>query len=71
MRHGIPQFASMQPYIPAEADLENVAHYIRNTLKKVVDMRTLTTIRRQWKGKLIIKGILTAEDAKRASRRRG
>ncbi len=34
VRHGIPQFASMQPYIPADADLGNVAHYIRNTLKK-------------------------------------
>ncbi|MBN3562724.1 alpha-hydroxy acid oxidase [Aliamphritea spongicola] len=66
VRHGIPQFASMQPYIPADADLGNVAHYIRNTLKKVVDMSTLASIRKQWQGKLIVKGILTAEDAKRA-----
>ena len=66
LRHGIPQFASMQPYIPADANLENVAHYIRNTLKKVVDINTLTAIRKQWKGKLTVKGILTAEDAKRA-----
>ncbi|WP_315980741.1 alpha-hydroxy-acid oxidizing protein [Aliamphritea spongicola] len=29
-------------------------------------MSTLASIRKQWQGKLIVKGILTAEDAKRA-----
>ncbi len=66
LRHGLPQFASMKPYIPARSDMADVAHYIRNTLKKVVDIKTLKTIRQQWQGKLIIKGILTVEDAKRA-----
>ncbi len=66
LRNGVPQFATMEPYLPSDANLADVAHYIRNTLKKVVDLPTLKAIRKMWQGKLIVKGILTADDAKRA-----
>ncbi len=64
--NGMPQFATMKPYIPPNADLKDVAHYIRNTLKKVVDLSTLEGIRQQWQGNLIVKGVLTKEDAQLA-----
>lgn len=65
-KQGMPQFASMQPYIKNLSNLQDIAHYIRSTLKDVVDLPMLQQIRQNWSGKLIVKGILSVADAKQA-----
>lgn len=66
LRAGLPQFASLQPYIQNLSNIEDIANYVRTTLKDVVDEPMLKQIREQWSGKLIVKGIITVEDARRA-----
>ena len=62
--NGMPQFASMQPYMSKLSNLNDVANYIRSTLKKPVDIAMLEQLRQQWPGKLIVKGVLNVADAK-------
>ncbi len=63
---GMPEFASMAPYMKDLSNLSDVANYIRTSLKDVVDETMLRGIRDTWKGNLIVKGILHVEDAERA-----
>ena len=62
--NGMPQFASMQPYMSKLSNLEDVANYIRSTLKEPVNLSMLEQLRQQWPGKLIVKGVLNVADAK-------
>ena len=54
--NGMPQFANMQPYMNKLSNLEDVANYIRSTLKEPVDLAMLKELRQQWTGNLIVKG---------------
>ena len=45
------------------SNMEDVANYIRTTLKDVVDQTMLKTIRDTWQGNLIVKGINNVGDA--------
>ncbi|MGY8869151.1 MAG: alpha-hydroxy acid oxidase [Pseudomonadales bacterium] len=63
---GMPQFASMMPYMKNMSNLRDIANYIRTTLKDVVDYPMLQQIRHAWSGKLIVKGILSVSDAELA-----
>ena len=65
-RQGMPQFASMMPYMKDISNLREVANYIRTTLKDVVDFPMLQQLRQEWSGKLIVKGILSVADAQKA-----
>ncbi len=65
-RQGMPEFASMMPYMKDVSNLQEVANYIRTTLKDVVDYPMLQQLRANWSGKLIVKGILSVEDAELA-----
>ena len=62
--NGMPQFASMTPYMKKLSNLNDVANYIRSTLKEPVDITMLEQLRQQWSGNLIVKGVLNVEDAK-------
>jgi L-lactate dehydrogenase (cytochrome) len=62
-RTGMPQFASMAPYMKNLSNLSDVANYVRTALKDVVDGAMLRQIRDSWPGKLIVKGISHIEDA--------
>ncbi len=64
---GLPQFASMEPYIKGMTNMEDVANFVRITLKDVVDVETLKVIRDEWDGNLIVKGISQVDDAELAA----
>ena len=66
LRAGLPQFASVTPYMKNIGNMNDVANFVRNTLKDVVDENLLKAIRDKWKGKLIVKGINHVDDALRA-----
>jgi L-lactate dehydrogenase (cytochrome) len=65
-KQGMPQFASMMPYMKNMDNLHDIANYIRTTLKDVVDFNMLVQLRKEWSGKLVVKGILSVEDAEQA-----
>jgi L-lactate dehydrogenase (cytochrome) len=62
----MPEFANMQPYMNKLSNLQDVANYIRSSLKEPVSIAILEQLREQWPGKLIVKGVLSVEDAKLA-----
>jgi isopentenyl diphosphate isomerase/L-lactate dehydrogenase-like FMN-dependent dehydrogenase len=64
--NGMPEFANMQPYMNKLSNLQDVANYIRSSLKEPVSIAILEQLRQQWPGKLIVKGVLSVEDAKLA-----
>ncbi len=63
---GMPNFANLDPYLGDIKGMKNRAYYIRSVLKDVVDGNLLKRLRDEWPHKLIVKGILTAEDARTA-----
>ena len=64
---GLPQFASIMPYIKDTSNIEDIANFVRITLKDVVDGVMLQEIRDAWGGNLIVKGISQVDDAKQAA----
>lgn len=66
LRAGLPQFASLQPYLKDISNIEDVANFVRMTLRDVVDESMLKELRKEWDGNLIVKGINSVEDAKTA-----
>ncbi|MGB0845599.1 MAG: alpha-hydroxy acid oxidase [Thiolinea sp.] len=63
---GLPQFASLQPYMKDLKNMEDHANFVRHHLREPVDDALIARLRERWKGQLIIKGINHADDAKRA-----
>jgi len=61
--HGLPQFATLRPYIKDAKNIEDIATFIRVTLRDVVDENSLKSLRQKWQGNLIVKGISHVDDA--------
>lgn len=61
VRHGAPRFRLIEKYVD-DASLSRLAEYIAERLG-VVDTEHLKRIRDRWKGPLVVKGILSPDDA--------
>jgi len=61
--HGKPAFKTLQPYIPARANLEMTANFLADMIEGPVTRDILARVRERWKGKLVVKGVLSIEDA--------
>jgi (S)-mandelate dehydrogenase len=59
---GRPRFANMERYAPIEG-VQPLARYMSSQVTGRFDWTELKKLRDRWKGKLIPKGLLTAEDA--------
>lgn len=67
--HGRPhQLGNVAPVLDHNTGLEDFFAWMRNNFDPSVTWRDLDFIRQVWKGPLIIKGILDAEDAREAAR---
>jgi len=65
---GIPMMSNWAPYGPAGASASQVADlYGSLTPAPMIRWQTLERIRAAWKGRLVIKGLLHPEDARRAA----
>ncbi len=63
---GIPQFATLKPYIPPGLSMKHLGLFMNKTFSGRLTASRIRTIREQWKGNLVIKGIVNAEDAELA-----
>ncbi|MBU9845544.1 alpha-hydroxy acid oxidase [Rahnella ecdela] len=64
---GMPGFGNLKPYVPADKQRgAGGASYFSEQMDTRLDWETLSWIRSQWQGALLIKGILAPEDAQRA-----
>ncbi|MBF7980975.1 alpha-hydroxy acid oxidase [Rahnella laticis] len=64
---GMPGFGNLKPYVPADKQRgAGGASYFSEQMDTRLNWETLAWIRSQWKGALLIKGILAPADAQRA-----
>lgn len=64
--HGTPTFATMKPYMPKGLDMNQLGAFMDRTFSGRLNRDRIAPIRDKWKGKLVIKGIATPEDAQLA-----
>lgn len=66
--HGQPSFATLKPYMPAGLNMKQLGQFMNRTFSGRLNVQKIAAIRDQWKGKLVIKGIASEEDAAMAIR---
>ncbi|HEX7366067.1 MAG TPA: alpha-hydroxy acid oxidase [Pelobium sp.] len=64
--NGIPEFATLKKYMDKSLDMTQLGKFMNASFDKRVDMNKVAAIRDQWKGKLILKGIASDQDAEKA-----
>ena len=62
LRVGIPEFATLKPYMDKSLNLSQLGKFMNATFTGRVDADKVKAIRDQWKGKLVIKGVVCNED---------
>lgn len=66
LTHGVPSFATLKPYLPKGLDMKQLGAFMDKTFSGRLNKERIAAIRDQWKGKLVIKGVASAEDAQLA-----
>lgn len=62
LRVGIPEFATLKPYMDKNLNLSQLGKFMNATFTGRVDSDKVKAIRDMWKGKLVIKGVVCDED---------
>lgn len=65
LKEGFPGFATLSPYVPEGLDPVQAMQFKSDLTLGNIDQQAMTRLRRLWPGKLIVKGVLDAEDALR------
>jgi L-lactate dehydrogenase (cytochrome) len=63
---GIPEFKTMKPYIPKGLTMKHLGLFMNKTFSGRLNPARIQAIREKWKGRLVIKGVVTPEDAEKA-----
>lgn len=66
LRYGTSNFATMKPYMPEGLDMKQLGAFMDKTFSGRLNRDRIAAIRDQWKGKLVIKGIVNPENAQLA-----
>jgi L-lactate dehydrogenase (cytochrome) len=66
--HGQPAFATMKPYMPKGLNMKHLGLWMNRTFSGRLNEEKIKPIRDRWKGKLVVKGIASVEDAATAVR---
>jgi (S)-mandelate dehydrogenase len=67
LRHGVPRFRNIEAFLPAgAASAVGGSTIVPQMFEPTITWADIAWIRRHWPGKLLIKGVLTLEDARRA-----
>ena len=62
---GAPEFKTMLPYIPKGLSMKHLGLFMNKTFSGRLNEDKIKAIRDKWKGKLVVKGIVTEEDAEK------
>lgn len=68
LKHGIPGFANLLPYMPKNLDLKQLGKFMDQTFSGRLNEEKIKPIRDMWKGKLVLKGVASEYDAEQAIR---
>lgn len=66
LRVGIPGFATLKPYMKKGLDMRQLGKFMNDTFTGRVDSDKIAAIRDLWKGKLVLKGVVSNEDTEKA-----
>ncbi|SEL85618.1 alpha-hydroxy acid oxidase [Parapedobacter koreensis] len=66
LRAGIPEFATLKPYMSAGFNIKKLGKFMNATFIGRVDADKVGSIRDKWKGKLVLKGVVSEEDMEKA-----
>ena len=66
LRHGMPRFSSLRPYMKPGATFEETTEFVRREQGGAFTWDEIALYRDVWKGPLVLKGILHPADARRA-----
>ncbi|MEN8880236.1 MAG: alpha-hydroxy acid oxidase [Polaribacter sp.] len=64
--HGQPAFKTLEPYMPKGLNLKKLGEFMDATFSGRLNEERIASIRDQWKGKLVVKGVVSEEDTKKA-----
>ncbi len=62
---GKPQFKSLLPYMPKKLNMKHLGLFMNKTFQGRLTEDRIKALRDLWKGKLVVKGIVTEEDAEK------
>ena len=68
LKHGIPGFANLLPYMPKDLDLKQLGKFMDQTFSGRLNEEKIKPIRDMWKGKIVLKGVASHYDAEQAIR---
>ena len=68
LKHGIPNFEVLKPYMPKDLDLKQLGKFMDQTFSGRLNEEKIKPIRDMWKGKLVLKGVASEYDAEEAIR---
>lgn len=68
LKHGIPGFANLLPYMPKNLDLKQLGKFMDQTFSGRLNEEKIKPIRDMWKGKIVLKGVASHADAEQAIR---
>ena len=63
---GAPEFKTMKPYLPKGLNMKHLGLFMNKTFSGRLNPAKISDIRERWKGKLVVKGVVTEEDAETA-----
>ena len=66
LRHGMPQFGTMDKYNNSQGNKKNKKGYAGSQMDRYLDWEYLLEVRDLWKGPIILKGLMDREDAIKA-----
>lgn len=66
--HGQPSFATLKPYMPKDQSMKQLGQFMDRTFSGRLNEEKIKQIRDRWKGKLVLKGVASDEDAEMAIR---
>jgi L-lactate dehydrogenase (cytochrome) len=66
--HGQPSFANMKKYMPKGLDMKQLGAYMNQTFAGRLNKEKIAPIRDKWKGKIVLKGVASEEDAEMSIR---
>jgi len=68
LKHGIPGFANLLPYMPKGLDLKQLGKFMDETFSGRLNEEKIKPIRDMWKGKIVLKGVASHYDTEQAIR---
>ena len=68
LRAGKPAFANLLPYMEKGLNMAQLGNYMNRSFSGQLSPAKISAIRDRWKGKIVVKGLATAEDAAEALR---